>query len=225
MQDQRITRECAHCKASFLIKRSRAANGRGRFCSMACKRAAGYAGKSCEADGCDRTPRTRRLCGLHYQRLLAQRSMAEPVRLRGVPPLIRFMTYVNCDGPIPDARPDLGPCWIWMGGEQGKSGYGSFSLNSQPTLAHRAAYELLVGPIPEEMTLDHLCRNRRCVRAPEHLEPVPFVVNVARGMSPTAINARKTHCPQGHPYDDANTMRRKRGGRDCRACRQRRWTP
>jgi hypothetical protein len=224
MQDQRITRTCAHCNTAFLIKRSAAARGRGVFCGKACQVAASYLGKTCDVQGCGRAPSCRRLCGLHYQRFLKDLPLDTPVRLRGFPPLVRFMGYVDRNGLIPESRPDLGPCWIWIGARNGKDGYGSFRVTGQPTVAHRAGYQLIVGPIPEGLTLDHLCRNRRCVN-PQHLEPVPFAVNVARGESPTAVNARKTHCPQGHPYDEINTMPRRRGGRNCRACRQKVWTP
>jgi hypothetical protein len=83
---------------------------------------------------------------------------------------------------------------------------------------HRVAYELLVGPIPEGLELDHLCRNTRCVN-PEHLEPVTGRENLMRAVSSWAAkNAAKTHCPQGHPYDEENTKVKRDGGRACRAC-------
>lgn len=84
-------------------------------------------------------------------------------------------------------------------------------------MAHRVAYEMLVGPIPDGMQLDHLCRNRCCVN-PEHLEPVTCRENLMRGTGHAARNAAKTHCPQGHPYDDENTGFNKSGGRYCKTC-------
>jgi hypothetical protein len=103
-------------------------------------------------------------------------------------------------------------CWRWIGGKNGR-GYGVFWESGKLVLAHRWAYEHKVGPIPEGLTLDHLCRNRDCVR-PEHLEPVTFAENVARGE-----RATKTHCHRGHPFDKINTYYRKDGnGRECRAC-------
>jgi len=85
--------------------------------------------------------------------------------------------------------------------------------------AHRVAWELLRGPIPAGMHLDHLCRNPSCVN-PAHLQVVSQRVNNLRGISPPAINARKTHCPAGHPYDAANTYISPEGWRQCMTCRR-----
>jgi len=76
---------------------------------------------------------------------------------------------------------------------------------------------MLVGPIPAGLQLDHLCRNRACVR-PDHLEPVRSRENTLRGFGPSAINARKTVCAHGHPFDEANTGRSPNGRRFCREC-------
>jgi hypothetical protein len=116
-------------------------------------------------------------------------------------------------------------CWEWLGAKNG--GYGRFHLRSQgpgrATAAHRVSYELLVGPIPDGLTLDHLCRNRGCVN-PAHLEPVTNKTNILRGESFSADHARRTHCPHGHEYTPENTYWRtgKRTGRECREC-HRRW--
>ncbi len=83
-------------------------------------------------------------------------------------------------------------------------------------LGHRVAWEAAYGPIPGDLTIDHLCRNRRCVNV-EHLRLLPNVVNASLNG-----NAVKTHCPVGHPYDDENTRRNKRGHRFCRACQRKR---
>lgn len=73
-------------------------------------------------------------------------------------------------------------CWVWVGSGGGRIGeYGVFRMDSGPVRAHRYAYELLVGPIPDGMTLDHLCRVTRCVN-PSHLEPVTLEENVRRGV-------------------------------------------
>lgn len=108
--------------------------------------------------------------------------------------------------------------WLWTASLI--RGYGQFRVNHRPAYAHRYAYEHLVGPVPEGLELDHLCRVRRCVN-PDHLQPVTHRQNVLRGDSPTADNAVKTHCPTGHPYDEANTYRRDDGHRKCRACNRR----
>jgi hypothetical protein len=118
------------------------------------------------------------------------------------------------DRVVPD-----GACLLWP--TSSKGGYGTLSRGGTTLLAHRVAYELLVGPIPEGLTLDHLCRNRACVN-PDHLEPVTMRVNVLRGVGFAGKNARKTHCLRGHVYDAENT-RHYGPRRRCRACERLRW--
>jgi hypothetical protein len=98
-----------------------------------------------------------------------------------------------------------------------RTGYGRITRDGQRTGAHRASYELVRGPIPLGLTLDHLCRNRICVH-PGHLEPVTIRENVLRGKTLPARNAAKTHCDHGHPFDDGNTYITPMGKRQCRAC-------
>lgn len=120
----------------------------------------------------------------------------------------RFETKVN-----------RGPgCWVWAAGKTSQ-GYAQFWDGSRQVKGHRFAYEAYVGPIPEGLTLDHRCRNRACVN-PAHLEPVSQGENVRRGAAAGTFgkaNRAKTHCPHGHPYDEANT-RLYRGLRHCRTC-------
>ena len=105
-------------------------------------------------------------------------------------------------------------CWLWTG-YRNRMGYGQFGRNEP---AHRVAYELLVGPIPDGLVLDHLCRNPPCVN-PDHLEPVTNVENLQRGVGPSAQNARKARCKNGHEFTSENTyIRPDGGGRQCRRC-------
>ena len=113
-------------------------------------------------------------------------------------------------------------CWLWTGNTW--KGYGQFGVQQSPgkwkqNKAHRIAYELMVGPIPDGLQLDHLCRQPSCVN-PAHLEPVTNRVNGLRGISPTANHARKTHCRVGHEFTPENTMPRIINGNACRECRQ-----
>ena len=110
-----------------------------------------------------------------------------------------------------------GDCWLWTGSLW--DGYGRCYFAGRSDFAHRVSYRLLVGPIPTGKQLDHLCRNRACVN-PAHLEPVLGRINILRGESPTAINARKTHCSKGHPFTAENTWWRRDEphSRRCREC-------
>ena len=106
-------------------------------------------------------------------------------------------------------------CHEWRG-QIDRGGYGRYNAES----AHRLAWKMHAGQIPEGLELDHLCRVRRCVN-PLHLEAVTQRENILRGRSnPVAVNARKTHCPQGHPlvkgnlYFNAGTKHR-----TCRKCK------
>jgi hypothetical protein len=106
-------------------------------------------------------------------------------------------------------------CWEWTGARTfGYGVIGSGGKYGHTLRAHRISWTIHRGRIPDGLELDHLCRNRACVR-PDHLEPVTTAENVLRGAL-----ARIDACPQGHPYDEANTYRRPRfpNQRRCRAC-------
>lgn len=110
-------------------------------------------------------------------------------------------------------------CWTWTGAATPK-GYGRFGVaKGRTVLVHRWAYEHMVAEIPEGLTIDHLCRTTLCVR-PDHLDPVPSRINNLRGNSLSAINARKTHCPEGHLYDEENTRIGADGSRECKECKR-----
>ncbi|MBA4019174.1 MAG: HNH endonuclease [Pirellula sp.] len=115
-----------------------------------------------------------------------------------------------------------GGCWIWTAGKVA-GGYGHITFRRDgkqvDQLAHRLAYQLLVGPIPEGLEIDHLCRNRACVN-PEHMEAVTSRVNTLRGNTRAAANLAKTHCHRGHELNEANVYRGKNAPnqRICREC-------
>jgi len=110
--------------------------------------------------------------------------------------------------------------WLWPGALV--DGYGNTRTpDGKNHLVHRLMYERYVGPIPEDRELDHLCRTRNCAN-PIHLEPVTDQVNTLRGEGPAAINARKTTCPNGHPYDTTWAEADGRVGRRCKTCERER---
>lgn len=126
----------------------------------------------CDAEGCNRIPVYRGLCTMHYQRLRKRGEVgpAEPLRIDG-PLELRLARYIE--------RMPSG-CWEWTSTRQ-EGGYGTVSPGDgrNNIKAHRAMYEALVGPIPDGLDLDHLCRNPPCVN-PSHLEPVTRAENTRR---------------------------------------------
>lgn len=127
--------------------------------------------------------------------------------MKAAPLMERFMRHVAVqnDG-----------CWLWTG-TVNQNGYGTISTRRERSCrtskAHRIAYELLVGSIPEGLDLDHKCRVRRCVN-PEHLEAVTRKENIGRG-----LRGARVFCPQGHPYSPDNVLWRKNGAAKTRICR------
>lgn len=114
--------------------------------------------------------------------------------------------------------PECG-CILWTGALN-RGGYGTFGIHDRThgvnttKVAHKVAYEIAKGPVPEGMELDHKCRVRSCIN-PDHLEPVTRLENVRRGLK----GVLRTHCINGHPYEGnlaAGAL--KRGIRMCRAC-------
>ena len=110
-------------------------------------------------------------------------------------------------------------CRVWTG-PLDRDGYGSMHFQGKYQYVHRVVWQIEHGPIPPGMEIDHVrdrgCRYRNCVNI-DHLEVVTHRVNTLRSAAPSAINASKTHCCNGHPFDAANTYWRL-GKRSCRAC-------
>lgn len=161
---------------------------------------------TCSIEGCPRPLAARGWCHTHY----------EYWRRTGTPVYVprteqeRFWSKVD----------KTGGCWLWTGPQAGRGfrerkSYGVFSIGERKVYAHRYAYELLVGPIPDDLELDHLCRVKFCVN-PAHLEAVTADVNKARALP---FRKPRTHCPKGHPYVGDNVTRYGRvGALRCRAC-------
>lgn len=142
-------------------------------------------------------------CGTHYMQWL--RGRVPHLRLTVEE---RFWSKVDRQGPD--------ECWPWIDQLDSK-GYGRFKLNGHYPVASRVAWELTVGPIPEGLKLDHLCRNPPCVN-PAHLEPVPQKENVRRGL----MGVLRTHCPNDHEYVESTTKIDRKGHRVCRICERER---
>lgn len=172
---------------------------------------------TCTNPACDEPVYCRALCVTHYDRYrrtgsteLAPRKTLEE----------RFWEKVNKNGPVPAEIPVLGSCWDWMGARD-SAGYGRFNVSKRSRPAHRVAYELLIGPIPAGLVMDHLCRRPSCVR---HVEPVTQAVNLARGNAPSVLQAHYqrlrdlAHCKRGHEFSPENTSINSKGKRVCKAC-------
>lgn len=152
----------------------------------------------CSVADCGRELYARSLCSMHYQRLRLTGSVDRPSSAQ------RFWARVE----------KTAGCWLWGGTTS--NGYGQLRREGHIIMAHRFSYQLVVGPIPEGLELDHLCRNPPCVN-PAHLEPVTHGENMRRAMP---RNRGKTHCLSGHPYSEDNTYTYPNGRRDCKICRR-----
>jgi len=106
-------------------------------------------------------------------------------------------------------------CWEFTGSKS--NGYGRVQRNGVKMPSHQFTWLKLVGPIPDGLEMDHLCRNPPCCN-PEHLEPVTHRENVLRGESPMAKNARKTRCMKGHELVEGNLVKRQLPARVCLTC-------
>lgn len=136
---------------------------------------------TCHIEGCERRMKSRGMCNTHYERWRktgdpywttpAHWNLPDPAQR---PVFERVMARVRVD--------ETSGCWIFTGAIS-TSGYGRVGLGARSeglAQAHRVTYEHLVGPIPEGLDIDHLCRVRACVN-PAHLEPVTRRENCRRG--------------------------------------------
>ena len=163
---------------------------------------------NCSTVDCSQLARskTAALCDMHYKRNWRYGSV-HAVRPNQKTPWERFWVKVDASG----------DCWEWTASTRG-AGYGQFGWAPDRIIdAHRVVWELLVGPIPEGLTIDHLCRNKICVN-PDHLEVVTYQENINR--SPVSPSRRR-YCPQGHPLFGDN-LRVVSGARRCINCDRRR---
>lgn len=176
----------------------------------------------CKLDGCTKPARGRGYCEGLYTRVLKGRDLEAPMRDHSSSLPERLWARVD--------KTDT--CWNWTGSTT-RQGYGHIAgkwdveTGSSPTLfTHRVAYELMVGPIPDGLVIDHLCKNTRCCN-PAHLEPVTLAENTRRGLHK---NTKKMLCPRGHAYDRIVTRigpdgveRKERHCSLCDTDRKRRW--
>lgn len=157
----------------------------------------------CSVPGCPNDYRARGYCVSHYN----EKRKTGELELADLSHETKLFSKIEVTG----------FCWLWTA-HRNKLGYGTFKYGKGGTLAHRAVYETLIGPVPDGLVLDHLCRIPACVN-PDHLEPVTNQENCIRGHK-----ARKTgYCPQGHSVSGDNIfIERRKHGIDavrCKTCR------
>ena len=189
----------------------------------------GHAGKlkskkrpTCTVKGCEFPNKARGLCSTHYRRW---RKKGEPGEAFDPSDPRSYMRTPAAERLLQKLKPSANGCWEWTG-QLNPSGYGQVIIYPargvrETWFTHRLSYTLTHGPIPDGLTIDHLCRNPPCCN-PAHLEAVTQRENTLRGTAPSAINARKTHCKRGHEFTPENTYvwQGKRGERQrhCRTC-------
>lgn len=169
----------------------------------------------CSIDGCGKPKAARGWCSMHYSRY----------RRHG-DPLIQseWRKWTFQDRTEGKYLVTESGCWEWQGARQDR-GYGVLTVLGYQIRTHRYFYESLVGPVPDGLELDHLCRNPPCVN-PEHLEPVTHAENMRR-YSESHVNSfpslENSHCPHGHAMTEENTYVKPNGGASCRECGRAAW--
>lgn len=177
-----------------------------------------YVHPICSVEGCGTLSKSRGMCGRHYQQWKAHGEVQPDLT-----PVEAFWARVE--------RTGHGGCWVWTGGTS--NGYGHLKWGGRGMGAHRVAWEIAFGSIPDDREIDHRCHtsdcrlgvkcpHRRCVN-PSHLKPVSHAENMAPERSSLGALARernlaKTHCPHGHEYTPENTYISPKGARYCREC-------
>ena len=169
---------------------------------------------TCSIEGCGNPIRARGWCNKHYLRWL-QYGDTDAIKVIRGDPEQQFWAKVE----------KTETCWRWTA-DIDRDGYTVFTVDNKFVHAHRWAYEHFVGPIPVRMTVDHVkkngCTHRDCVNYLEHLEIVTSRENTLRGVGPSSVNSRKTHCKRGHEFTEENTHVATSGKRTCIKCRRRR---
>jgi hypothetical protein len=167
----------------------------------------------CTAEGCPDPQLACGYCNRHYK---AWKKYGDPLGRRDMQAAARARFLAKTD------RRGDDECWPWLGYVHIREGYGSFWLDGHMIGAHRAAYLLFVGPIPGDLTIDHVrangCTRKDCVNWVRHLEAVTEFENLMRGNGACARNARKTHCKRRHKLTPDNTYINPKGARVCRIC-------
>lgn len=177
----------------------------------------------CDVSDCGRPRFGRAWCQKHYTRWLRHGDPLATHSTRDIPPLARIESMI-------DRQPD--GCWLWLG-PLNRTGYAFRRAEKGSTcLVHRWMYEQLVGPIPADLHLDHLCHtrdetctaDRACLHRrrvnPDHLEPVTAAENSRRGRSPANLAARTNRCKRGHDLTVHGYVRKDKPGRNCKACQR-----
>lgn len=162
---------------------------------------------TCSVEGCQKPAAKARLCWKHYERKRKYGDVHFVTR--------HFNSFGTLEERLERNTDRTGECWVWLG--HVVAGYGVIRVNGVRMKAHRASYEHYVGSVPEGLTMDHLCRNKRCVN-PAHLEPVTQAENNRR--KGIAYREARTHCPHGHEWTPENTRPLPNGRRECRICRR-----